>query len=131
MAGMLIHEPFYGTIVHISLADADTYFNVDGKRYYMSYHNYCGPSFFWDINHDDLIDYDDIPEGHKVWTHFEKWLVKFDKAKAAKEAARIAEQKKEKKNENPCNWRGRIHRDEPVQVSIDGRKPRQPRNSGI
>jgi hypothetical protein len=107
MAGVTIREK--DMVIHIHVADADTYFVIDGKRIYMSFHDYCGPSFYKDAYHNEQVNYDDYPPEHKLWDHFGKWYHKYDKAK----------QKRIKEREDSSNRSSRFYRDEPVQLPLD------------
>jgi hypothetical protein len=111
MASIYINEP--GLIIRLSVPDALTYFVVGGKRIYMSFHNYCGPTFYQDS--DFKTEYVVEDEYHPIWKNFGKWYVKFEKAR--KERIKQIE-------EDSRNRRSRIHRDEPVQLSLELRARR-------
>ena len=60
-----------------------------GNRYvWVDFHEYCGPSFYWDSNMSKL--YDPVDEDDPIWVEFSKWLNKFNASKA-----KVAKQKLE------------------------------------
>lgn len=62
-----------------------------GNRYvWMDFHEYCGPSFYWDSAMQKVCD--PVDESDPVWPEFEKWLKKYHARKAKQ-----AEQRKEQK----------------------------------
>jgi hypothetical protein len=115
MAGIAIKDKLSGALIRIRVPDADTFFVVDGKRIYMSFHDYCGPSFYYDRDHRNQINYNDYPPEHKLWSRFEKWHRKYRKA----------QEKRLKQYEDSCNRRAGFYRDAPVQLTLDLR-PRRP-----
>lgn len=115
MAGVTFRDK--DMVIHIHVPDADTFFYVGGKRIYMNFHNYCGPSFYHDKYHNTQIDYEQYGEDHELWVKFGKWYRKYNKAKEAKE----------KEREDTRNRISRFHRDEPVQLSLNLR-PLRPRS---
>lgn len=112
MAGVTLREK--DMVIHIHVPDADTFFYVDGKRIYMSFHDYCGPSFYHDEDHQTPIDYAKYGEDHELWVKFGKWFRKYNKAK----------QKRIKEREDSRNRSSGVHRPEPVQLSLGLRPPR-------
>ena len=84
MAGVTYRDK--DMVVHIHVPDGETYFVVDGKRIYMSFHNYCGPSFYLDKWHDKQVNYDDYPPEHKLWEHFGRWHKKYEASKKKKQS---------------------------------------------
>lgn len=117
MAGVTVRDR--DVIVHIHVPDGETYFVVNGKRIYMLFHNYCGPSFYHDRDHCHQVNYADYPPEHKVWDHFGRWYKKYQKQK----------QRKQQEYENSRNRSSGVHRDEPVQLTLKfgppGVRPRQ------
>jgi len=112
MAGVTIRDK--DMVIRIHVPDGDTYFVVDGKRIYMTFHNYCGPSFYKDKWHNEQVNYDDYPPEHKLWEHFGRWHKKYEAAK----------KRKQEEYENSRNRSSGVHRDEPVQLSLGLRPPR-------
>lgn len=52
-----------------------------GNRYvYVSFHEYCGPSFYTMKNGEEVVYWPE-DENDPVWPEFSKWLTKYDKLK--------------------------------------------------
>jgi hypothetical protein len=116
MAGITLREK--DMVIHIHVPDGETFFYVDGKRIYMSFHDYCGPSFYHDQYHNTQIDYEKYEdENHELWVKFGKWYRKYQKAK----------DKRMKAYEDSRNRSSWVHRNEPVQLALELR-PRRPRS---
>ena len=117
MAGITVRDK--DVVVHIHVPDGETYFVIDGKRIYMSFHDYCGPSFYTDKWHNHQVNYDDYPPEHKLWNHFGRWHKKYQKQK----------QRRLEQYANSRDGSSGVHRNEPVQLTLKfgppGARPRQ------
>jgi hypothetical protein len=64
-----------------------------GNKYvWLEYHEYCGPTFYWDSNMTKL--YDPVDENDPIWDLFDVWLKKYRANKEKEAAARVKEKKK-------------------------------------
>ncbi|HET8687108.1 MAG TPA: hypothetical protein VFM18_10665 [Methanosarcina sp.] len=72
MAGATVE--LNGVIVHLHFADDYFRFHIGNRYVWMEWHNYCGPSFYWDRNCTKM--YDPVDENDPIWDAFGKWLEK-------------------------------------------------------
>jgi hypothetical protein len=60
-----------------------------GNRYvWVDFHEYCGPSFYWDAAMTKV--YDPVDESDPVWDQFVNWLDKYRAGKARRERVQAA-----------------------------------------
>ena len=60
-----------------------------GNRYvWVDFHEYCGPSFYWDSAMQKV--YDPVDENDPIWDQFDKWLKKYRAGKEKQAAQRSA-----------------------------------------
>lgn len=53
-----------------------------GNRYvWVDFHEYCGPSFYWDSANTKPYEFQEDIENDPIWPIFEKWLEKYNREK--------------------------------------------------
>lgn len=75
-----------GSAVFIDYHDGEGSAVVNGRTYRWEFHHFCGPSF---LTKSGEFMKRQPAEHHPVWSHFEKWLEKYNEKRKTAKASEI------------------------------------------